>query len=245
VPEEYKLLVARSLVIEPVKTTISSAAEPLEFEITFEPLRPFSCNCQFIVNKASGGRWRFDLSLSATEPEPDDVITIEALLHHTSSVAFNLTNQFQTYAPFKANFSLESPSELTVHPEEGVLPPVGTEGTTFVVSFTPREYGKTLVGKLIIETEDMRWSYEVRGTHPHYAAPAVRSRIDHKLDKGVAKMLHRSGEPRNIMKANMNVARNAEKGMKTMAQMQTSGSGRGRGRGAAGGAGGPGRAARK
>lgn len=246
VPEEYKMLVGRSVVVEPVTSTISSASDPLEFDITFEPLRPFSCNCQFIVNKASGGRWRYEMRLTATEPEPDDIITVEALLHHTSSVAFNLTNQFQTYAPFKASFSLESPSELTVHPEEGVLPPVGTEGTTFVVSFTPREYGKTLVGKLIIETEDMRWSYEVRGTHPHYAAPSVGSRIDHKLDKGVAKMLHRSGEPRNIMKANMNVARNAAKGMKTMAQMPggTLGGGRTHG-GATGGAGGPRRTARK
>ena len=39
--------------------------------------------------------------------------------------------------------------------------------------FTPREYhGKPLVGKLVVQTEEMQWSYEVRGTHPKYVPPA-------------------------------------------------------------------------
>jgi len=33
----------------------------------------------------------------------------------------------------------------------------GTEGTTFIISFTPIEYGKILKGKLIIQTDELYW----------------------------------------------------------------------------------------
>ena len=48
------------------------------------------------------------------------------------------------------------------------------EGTQFVANFSPREYtGKPLVGRLVIQTDDMQWTYEVRGSHPRYQAPAA------------------------------------------------------------------------
>lgn len=42
-----------------------------------------------------------------------------------------------------------------------MLQPLGGEGTNFVISFNPAEYGKNYTGKLIIETDDMQWTYEV------------------------------------------------------------------------------------
>lgn len=56
------------------------------------------------------------------------------------------------------------------------------------------------------QTEDMRWSYEVRGTHPEFRAPSVAARVEHKLDKQYAARLeHDSSTRRNIMRDNMNV----------------------------------------
>lgn len=61
-----------------------------------------------------------------------------------------LNNSASEPADFEAFFTPDSPYELSVFPTRGALPPPGKEGTTFVVSFTPKEYGKTLVGTLVI-----------------------------------------------------------------------------------------------
>lgn len=42
-------------------------------------------------------------------------------------------------------------------PKSGQLEPYGREGTTFIISFTPIEYGKARRGKLIIQTDEMYW----------------------------------------------------------------------------------------
>ena len=35
------------------------------------------------------------------------------------------------------------------------------------------EYGKPMRGTLVILSDEMQWSYEVRGSHPHYVQPAA------------------------------------------------------------------------
>jgi hypothetical protein len=205
-------LVDKSLFILPINEDGRLEEGALLFDVTLEPLRPFEANLELVINKASGGRWRYDVKVRATEPEPDDIITIEASLNRTASVSFDLANQFPTHAPYKAHFTVDSAPEFSVHPREGVLPPMGTEGLTFVVSFTPREYGKTLVGKLVIETADMRWCYEVRGQHPHYERPSAKARIDNRIDAGVARTMAGNAartKKRNIMKENMTSLRTA------------------------------------
>lgn len=63
------------------------------------------------------------------------------------------------------------------------MEPYGREGTTFIVSFTPVEYGKIRKGKLVIQTEDLYWSYIVKGVLPRYIVPkAKESNIDCNLD---------------------------------------------------------------
>ena len=64
---------------------------------------------------------------------------------------FDCFKQFDTEASFKAYFSVESPPEFTVTPTDGMLEAYGSEGTNFVVSFTPkgehsciREFSHTL-----------------------------------------------------------------------------------------------------
>ena len=70
------------------------------------------------------------------------------------------------FAEYHSFFTSDSAPEFVVYPKQGMLEPYGKEGTNFIVSFTPTEYGKAKVGKLIIQTDEMQWSYEIRGTHP-------------------------------------------------------------------------------
>jgi hypothetical protein len=95
--------------------------------------------------------------LEATVPKEDDIIVISSPLHRTTSVSFKLTNQKKQYASFTASFTPDSDPEFTVMPKSGELERLGTEGTTFIISFTPIEYGKMRKGKLIIQTDEMYW----------------------------------------------------------------------------------------
>ena len=59
-------------------------------------------------------------------------------------------------------------------PREGILEQAGKDGTQFVVRYLPIEYGKIKIGKLIVETDDVEWVFEVRGTHLDYKPPEIK-----------------------------------------------------------------------
>merc|ERR1712194_316217 len=109
------------------------------------------CMANLVFTKITGGgRWRFNLQLEATEPEVDDIIEIESPLNRPASVAFRLCNHTNAYSEFDAMFDSDSAVEFSVTPSSGVLEPAGNPmGTTFIVSYKPTEYGKTVQGKLI------------------------------------------------------------------------------------------------
>lgn len=111
----------------------------------------------------------------------------------------------KSYAEFTAHFTTESATEFAVNPKQGVLEPYGKDGTTFIVSFTPTEYGKAKIGKLVIQTEEMQWTYEVRGSHPHYRIPEVGGgRIENKLSKDVVRHIKQKQQAKkNFVKQNM------------------------------------------
>merc|ERR1719218_73866 len=183
VPTQYQALVNRCFDIA-IAENPDAAHRPKEkhqvsLRVHLAPLRPFVALCNLVITRASGGRWRFDMKLEATEPEVDDTICITSPLNKPASVAFRLCNHTAAYAEFDAFFDAESAYEFSVHPTSGVLEPSGSNGTTFVVSYRPTEYGKHVSGKLVIQTEDVYWSYQVKGTHPKYTAPvADHSRLD-------------------------------------------------------------------
>ena len=151
----------------------------------------------------TGGRWPFEMQLDATDPEPDDTFSIEANLNSTTTVKFSLTNRFQAYAPFQAYFSTDSAYTLDVAPSNGLLAPAGSDGTQFSVSFSPTEYGKLERGRLIIQTAEMQWTYEVVGTHPQFQLPTnVVSKVDSHLRSTYAAQLgQKTGK--NAVKKNM------------------------------------------
>ncbi|KAJ9446795.1 hypothetical protein DIPPA_05915 [Diplonema papillatum] len=176
----------------PLLTTNPSGEEvaagyKMNVTVTFTPLRSFSTAVDLLVSKKSGGLWRFEFQFEAASPAPDDVIILEAAVAQRSSVAFLLKNVFEEPLNYRCYFTVESAAEFSVSPAKGTLKPAvpvpkPTPSTQFVVSFTSSQYGKTLQGMLIIETDLMEWCYEVRGSLPRYHAPVVAtSRVDTRL----------------------------------------------------------------
>jgi hypothetical protein len=211
-PDADANFLRRCLALQLLTNQIVAGNDKVHFAVQFEPLRPVRATLGLIVKKQSGGRWRYDLEVEAEDPEIDDVIRIQSPIHKTTSVSFRLTNQFDAFADYKAYFSRDSPFEFAVAPPMGVLPPYGHEGTQFVVSFTPHEYGKILVGRLIIQTEDMQWTYEVRGTHPHFVAPQAISTVDDRLPKELeAKLSLNKKSTTNYMQQNMLTVKQSNK----------------------------------
>jgi hypothetical protein len=148
VSEEDADHLARTLTLTPMQRTLSGAS--LRISLDWRPLRPIRSSCALIVRKSSGGRWRYEIALEAGDPEPDDVIHIEAGINKTSAVSFRLANAFDSDANYQAFFTSDSPSVFTVTPVVGVLPRAGTPGTLFTVAYTPIEYGKPMRGMLVI-----------------------------------------------------------------------------------------------
>lgn len=173
-------LVKKWLQLVPIKRTLTSVTESLVYSVKFLPYKPFKTTAEIVVTRSSGGRWRFKVLAEALEPGTDDKIMITSPLNVTSSVQFKLTNSNGKYASdFVAEFSHDSASELTVFPRTGKLEPAVRDGTLFNISFTPVEYGKVKVGKLIIQTNEMYWSFLVKGTFPKYIPPQIlKSSID-------------------------------------------------------------------
>jgi len=154
------------------------------------------------------------VQLEADPPAVDDVIHVEAPIHRTATVAFPLNNNLPTPAPFEAFFTPDSAAEMSVFPTQGVLAPAGAEGTTFMVSFSPKEYGKPVVGTLVVRTKDMQWSYEVRGSPPKYTAPSARPRVTTQLAPDLRRTYEqrrRGHGMRNIMREN--ISRTRTRGM--------------------------------
>jgi len=179
----------------------------VSLRVRFAPLRPFVALCNLVITRASGGRWRYDVKLEATEPEVDDTISIQSPLNKPASVAFRLCNHTNAYAEFDAFFDAESAYEFTVQPTSGVLEPAGTSGTTFIITYKPTEYGKPVQGKLIIQTQEVYWSYLVKGTHPKYAAPvADKAKVVTRLSKDVQQSVAHAASIRkkkNFIRDNM------------------------------------------
>lgn len=168
--------IERALSVTPLSIPSSTDSKfILPYRIRFEPLRSYRGNITLLVRKKSGGLWRFDVSLDAGDPPIDDVLTVKSSLNQTSSVRFQLRNQFRQPANFLADFSAGSSSAFTVFPVKGELPSYGSEdGAVFVVSFTPTGYGKMQSGQLVIVTEEMQWTFNVKGAYPD-ATPSSKS----------------------------------------------------------------------
>ena len=64
---------------------------------------------------------------------------------------------------------------------------------------------------MVIQTEEMQWTYEIRGSHPHYKIPEVGGgRIQNKLSKEVADVIkHKQAEKKNYIRENLKTSKYA------------------------------------
>ena len=163
------LAVEKSLSVEITKASLSYESEAvLDLNLIYTPLKSLKVNAELIINRIGGGRWLFPLTLESTEPDIDDTISIESTVGKTSGISFRLVNQFDYPATFNAFFTTESAPEFMVSPKSGVMQPQTSSeddtGTLFKVAFTPTSLSPTnYIGKLVVQSEEMEWSYRVIG----------------------------------------------------------------------------------
>jgi hypothetical protein len=190
VDAKYSVLVNRSFraqAIELVEHVDPETLEPtdsfiLRYRLLFEPLRTFVAPAELIVMSKGYGRWKVLLDLEATDPDPDDIIRLTAAVNSTDKITFRLTNRFLGFSQFQAYFSARSSSHFTISPPIGVLAPYGSDGTPFVVTFSPTEYGSREIAHLVIVTDDTQWNYEIIGTYPEFNVNTLE--IKSKIDTG-------------------------------------------------------------
>ena len=185
--EKYKSLINKCFTInfnEKLLKNKPKNYKKLPLEIKFYPLRPFRTEIEFVLRKKSGGQWIYNILLESTMQDPDDIINIKATLGKESYISFNLENVFAREAKFVAYFSHDSSSEFSVSPREGILEENGKSGTQFIVCYLPVEYGKVKIGKLMVETDEVMWLFEIRGTHTDYKPPDLKGRNVNNLLQG-------------------------------------------------------------
>jgi hypothetical protein len=181
--------VAGALVVELLTTKLpasdESAAQPsLQATAIFEPLRQMHARADLVVHKRSGGRWKFPLELEATPPPVDDVIHLTSSIGKTAVGRFTLENLLEDESRFTAQITVDSAPCFDVQPRTGVLPPRGAAPTPFTVSYSPTEYrGRPFVGKVVILTDELQWTFEVRGTHPQLPRPDPLPSIDNRISR--------------------------------------------------------------
>eukprot|EP00163_Fabomonas_tropica_P020793 TRINITY_DN366_c0_g1_i2.p1 TRINITY_DN366_c0_g1~~TRINITY_DN366_c0_g1_i2.p1 ORF type:complete len:2833 (+),score=824.11 TRINITY_DN366_c0_g1_i2:1027-9525(+) len=224
--------------ILPVSTHIVNAETPLRFNVKFEPLKAMTEQIELVVDKASGGRWRYAIALRATPPELDDVIVIESQLNQASSVSFELFNPFPAFSPFTTRLEGANQSstndvvqEMSVFPSTGVLAPFGTEQPTeFVITYSPIRYGKTLTANLIVTSAEMQWIYQIHGSHPQYQRPQGKATFSTTLTKEQKQKwqeVKSKNAGKNFMRENQ---RNTNVHVTQLGATSTAGKGKGKGK---------------
>ncbi|KAF5834411.1 flagellar associated protein [Dunaliella salina] len=108
----------------PARITNPSHSPTLAYSVLFAPPRAMSTSVQLIIYKPSGGRWRFEVQLQATDNDVDGDIEIEAAMDHTTSVPLVLHAPYSATepVPYRAWFSSDTPLSFNVKPAQGWLP---------------------------------------------------------------------------------------------------------------------------
>jgi hypothetical protein len=181
-----------------IKEKVFDQMVELEFGLVFLPPKPFSCVCELHVQPHGYGLWRFPVTLTGTDPSPDDVIVLQAQ-HLTKEIkkGFRLTSLTNQPTPFRASLVTSTP-ELSFTPVAGVLPPEHQKGQLFTVTYQPRSFNKNCNGRLIIETPSSCWSYEVIGKPLTPVNASVQAKVDH-----IRHVVVPSSSKRNFIRQNV------------------------------------------
>ena len=205
--EEQEYLLKEWLAIVGTNLKLDSPDGSLGFRLDFQPLRPFVAGAELVVTRAStGGRWKFPIRVDVEDAEPEqEPIMIEAAIKTIKKVVFRLNNKTKDPAKFQAFFTVDSAKTLSVEPSGGLLQPHGEDGTEFFIAYAPDEYGKAEKGRLIIQTVEMQWIYDIHTRQPGFHIPRnISSKIDNRLDSHLEQSLGTSRlAGKNVIAENM------------------------------------------
>ena len=88
------------------------------YKLIFEPQKTVSAKVELAVEKSTGGRWRFELRLEATQPDVDGSITIQAAPGRSALGPLHLFSPTDQPEHFTCHFSYDSPISFDVSPAE-------------------------------------------------------------------------------------------------------------------------------
>lgn len=119
----------------------SSAHYALKCRLLFEPLKTFDTTVDLRIVAKGRGQWKLSLDLEATDQIPDDVVVMRCPVGKVDKVSFSVSNRFLGFSPFQAYITGKASSYFSVMPSSGILAPFGSEGTKFIITYSPTEYG--------------------------------------------------------------------------------------------------------
>lgn len=138
-------------------------------------------------------------SCQATTPDVEGELVLEAHMGCTAELPLWLYAPGPLPTPFTAELSPDTPLALDITPSSGLLPPAppddargargagksnadGTDGTAapcasivpppLRVTFTCREMGRVVRGRLLVTTPDRQYTYLLLGRQPAYLPPS-------------------------------------------------------------------------
>ncbi|KAG5479150.1 hypothetical protein LSCM1_03003 [Leishmania martiniquensis] len=154
-------------------TMPSPYPDGFEVNLKFAPLRPLVGSGWVVVRGAEGGVWQYQVLLESTPAPVDDTIVLYGEYKESTSASFDLYNVFPYRSTFFAYFTADSSKDFTVSPAHGVLLPFvpGQRGaatpTSVQISVHPSSRIPQVEGTLVVDTDDMQWTFRVLGKFGH------------------------------------------------------------------------------
>jgi hypothetical protein len=88
-------------------------------------------------------------------------LACKATLNGRGGTTLTIKNEFSTYDDFVAGFADGGSDAITVEPTSGTLNRRSGEPQEFVIKFQPTAFAPSYEAKLVIETESVKWTYDV------------------------------------------------------------------------------------
>ncbi|GET88634.1 hypothetical protein, conserved [Leishmania tarentolae] len=148
-----------------------------ELNLKFAPLRPLVGSGWVVLRSEEGGAWQYRVQLESTPAPVDDTIVLYGDYKECTTVSFDLYNVFPYRSTFFAYFTTESSKDFTVSPAHGILLPFvpGQRGaataTNVQISVHPSSRIPQIEGTLVVDTDDMQWTFRVLGKLGHKSRP--------------------------------------------------------------------------
>lgn len=163
------------LKVKPIVNKLASSNDMLVYDFLFLPHKPLKTVLNMVLIGKSGGRWKFQLCLIATEPDFFDTLHIVSQFGVKKTIRFQLFNVDKKNSnPFEAHFEDETESDFSIFPLQGILEPKINDGTMFEIGFCPKKYGKAKTAIAIVKTDSHMFRFCVKGSFEKYVPPIKR-----------------------------------------------------------------------